>query len=170
MMGASYLCPLHPPPPQGTHPYTHIHSTPRDPPPIPTHKPTSDLEGVSLCRREGQQGEDVHGCVHVHVCVCVRVEQGVERTHLPRYYCQSIIQGNARRAPRGCVHYALTTGSVLVSQPPRVIVCLRLRECVYIYACVCFYHNSMHPVHVCVCGVGWYTHRHWTLGCRCETL
>ncbi|CAB1429079.1 unnamed protein product [Pleuronectes platessa] len=47
--------------------------------------------------------------------------RGVERTHLPRYYCQSIIQGNARRAPRGRVHYALTTGSVLVSKPPRVI-------------------------------------------------
>lgn len=69
-------------------------------------------------------------CTHA----CVRgVERGVERTHLPRYYCQSIIQGNARLVPWGRVHYALTTGSVLVSQPPRVIVCLRLHVCIFMH-------------------------------------
>lgn len=75
------------------------------------------------------------------------VERGVEGTHLPRYYCQSIIQGNARRAPRGRVHYALTTGSVLVSQPPRVIVCLRLRVCVYL--CMCLLASQLNAPNSC---------------------
>lgn len=78
------------------------------------------------------------------------VERGVEGTHLPRYYCQSIIQGNARRAPRGRVHYALTTGSVLVSQPPRVIVCLRLRVCVYL--CMCLLASQLNAPSSCVWG------------------
>lgn len=84
---------------------------------------------------------------------CVRgVERGVEGTHLPWYYCQSIIRGNASRTPWGRVHYALTSGSVLVSQPPRVIVCLEI-ACVYIYACVRLHHNWTHPLllyHVCL--------------------
>lgn len=67
------------------------------------------------------------------ICVCVCVEQAVEGTHLPRYYCQSIIQENASCTPQGRVHYALTRGSVLVAEPPRVIVCLRLR----VYLCTC---------------------------------
>lgn len=72
------------------------------------------------------------------MCVCVcGVEQGVEGTHLPQHYCQSIIQGNASRTPRGRVHYALTSGSVLVSQPPRVIVCLRLRVCIFMHVSAC---------------------------------
>lgn len=70
------------------------------------------------------------------MCVC-GVERGVEGTHLPRYYCQSIIQGNASCAPRGRVHYALTSGSVLVLKPPRVIVCLRLRACIFMHVSAC---------------------------------
>lgn len=72
--------------------------------------------------------------MYTFVCVCVCcVERGVQRTHLPPYYCQSIIQGNARLVPWGRVHYALTTGSVLVLQPPRVIVCLRLHVCIFMH-------------------------------------
>lgn len=73
------------------------------------------------------------GCV----LVC-GVEWGVEGIHLPRYYCQSIIQGNTSRTPQGRVHYALTSGSVLVTKPSLVIVC---RDCVCIYACVRLHQN-----------------------------
>lgn len=72
----------------------------------------------------------------VYVCIC-GVERGVERTHLPRHYCQSIIQGNASRVPWGRVHYALTTGSVLVSQSPCVIVDLRLCVCIFMQVSAC---------------------------------
>lgn len=135
MTGASYLCP----PPLGAH--THAQH-PWYPPFTPyLHiKPTG---GISA----GERGSRGRMCTCVFVCVR-GAEQGVERTHLPRYYCQSIIQGNARRAPRGRVHYALTTGSVLVSQPPRVIVCLRLRVCVYL--CMCLLASQLNAPSSCV--------------------
>lgn len=142
MTGASYLCP----PPLGAHTHRHIQH-PWCPPPLPPHQTYRGY--LSAGERDRiDQGEGVYMCA----CVC-GVERGVERTHLPRYYCQSIIQGNARRAPRGRVHYALTTGSVLVSQPPRVIVCPRLRVCVYL--CICLLASQLNAPSSCVWeGVG----------------
>lgn len=118
MIGALNLCT----PPLGAH--THIHTPPAMTPTSPLY-----LQGVTMLGRgPGYTG----GRVCTRLCMC-GVERGVKRTHLPQYYCQSIIPGNARRMPWGRVHYVLTTGSVLVTRLPCVIVCLGLCVCIFMH-------------------------------------